>query len=44
LQAGDYVELAFAADATAVTVDNIAATAFAPAAPAVVLTVQQAQQ
>jgi hypothetical protein len=44
LQAGDYVELAFAADDTAVTVDNIAATAFAPAAPAVVLTVQQAQQ
>jgi hypothetical protein len=44
LQAGDYVELAFAADDTAVTVDNIAATAFAPAAPAIVLTVQQAQQ
>lgn len=44
LQASDYVELAFAADDTGITVDNIAATAFAPAAPAVVLTVQQAQQ
>lgn len=44
LAANDYLELAFAADSTAVTVDNVAATAFAPAAPAVVLSVSQAHQ
>lgn len=44
LAANDYLELAFAADSTAVTVDNVAATAFAPAAPAVVLSVTQAHQ
>jgi len=44
LAAGDYIELAFAADSTAVTVDNVAATAFAPAAPAVILSVTQVQQ
>lgn len=42
--AGDYMELMWAADSTNVTLDNIAATAFAPAAPAVVLTVDQIQQ
>lgn len=44
LQANDYIEIMFASDSTAMTVDNIAATAFAPAAPAAVLTVNQEQQ
>jgi hypothetical protein len=44
LAANEYVELAFAADSTNVTVNSVAATAFAPAAPAVVLSVTQVQQ
>ena len=44
LAAGGYVEMAFASDSTNVTVDNVAATAFAPAAPAIVLSVTQVQQ
>jgi hypothetical protein len=44
LAANEYIELAFAADSTNVTVENVAATAFAPAAPAVVLSVTQVQQ
>ena len=44
LAANDYIELAFASDSTAVTVDNVAATAFAPSAPAVILFVTQVQQ
>jgi hypothetical protein len=44
LAANEYVELAFASDSTNVTVDSVAATAFAPAAPAVVLSVTQVQQ
>lgn len=44
LAANDYVELVFASSDTAVTVDNVAATAFAPGAPAVVLNVTQVQQ
>lgn len=44
LAANDYVELVFASSDTAVTVDTVAATAFAPAAPAVVLNVTQVQQ
>ena len=44
LNANEYVEMAFAADSTNVTVDNVAATAFAPAAPAIVLQVTQVQQ
>lgn len=44
LAANEYVELAFAADSTNVTVDSVASTAFAPAAPAVVLSVTQVQQ
>lgn len=44
LQAGDYIEVMFAADSTAMTIDNIASTAFAPAAPAAILTVNQEQQ
>jgi hypothetical protein len=44
LLAGDYIEIMFASDSTNMTVDNIAATAFAPAAPAAILTVNQEQQ
>ena len=44
LAANDYIEIAFAADDTNVTVDAVAATAFAPAAPSVVLNVTQVQQ
>jgi hypothetical protein len=44
LAAGDYIEIMFASNDTAITVDNVAATAFAPAAPAVVLAVSQIQQ
>ena len=44
LSAGDYIELMWASDDTNVTLDAIAATAFAPAAPACVLTVEQIQQ
>ena len=44
LAANDYIEMAFAADSTNVTVDNVGATAFAPDAPAIVLSVSQVQQ
>ena len=44
LAANDHIEIMFATDDTAITVDNVAATAFAPAAPAVVLSVTQVQQ
>lgn len=44
LAAGDYVELMWAADDTNVTLDAIPATAFAPAAPAALLTINQEQQ
>jgi hypothetical protein len=44
LAANDYIEIMFATNDTAITVDNVAATAFAPAAPAVVLAVSQIQQ
>ena len=44
LAANDYIEIMFAVSDTAITVDNVAATAFAPAAPAAVLAVTQVQQ
>lgn len=44
LNANEYIELCWAADSTNVTLDAVAATAFAPAAPAVVVNVTQAQQ
>jgi hypothetical protein len=44
LAANEYIELAFAANSTNVTVDSVAATAFAPAAPAITLSVTQVQQ
>lgn len=44
LAANDYIEVGFAADDTDVLVDAVAATAFAPAAPSVLLEVTQIQQ
>lgn len=44
LAANGYIEMAFAANDTNVTVDNVTATAFAPAAPSIVLQVTQVQQ
>ncbi len=44
LAANGYIEVAFAANSTNVTVETVAATAFAPAAPAVVLAITQVQQ
>ncbi len=44
MAAGDYIELMWASDSVNATLDNIAATAFAPAAPAALLTVNQEQQ
>lgn len=44
LAANDYIEMAFAADSPNVTVDSVAATAFAPASPAIILNVTQIQQ
>jgi hypothetical protein len=41
LSANDYIEVAFASDSLAVTVDNVAATAFAPASPAAILSVSE---
>ena len=44
LNATDYLEIAFASDSTAVTVSTVAATAFAPVAPAAILSIAQVQQ
>ena len=44
LAANDYIEVMFASNDTAVTIDTVAATAFAPSSPAVVLNVTQVQQ
>jgi hypothetical protein len=44
LAANEYVEVVFAASSTAITIDTVASTAFAPAAPAVALEVTQVQQ
>jgi hypothetical protein len=44
MAANDYVEMVFASSDTAVTVDSVAATGYAPAAPAVTLSVTQVQQ
>lgn len=44
LTANQYVEIMFAANDIAVKLDNVAATAFAPAAPAITLEVTQVQQ
>jgi hypothetical protein len=44
MAANDYVELAFACDSTNISVSSVAATGFAPAAPAIILNVTQVQQ
>lgn len=44
LEASEYIEMAFAASDTAVTIDTVAATAFAPASPAIILSITQVQQ
>lgn len=44
LAANGYVELMFASDSVNVTIDDVPATAFAPAAPGVVIEVTQVQQ
>lgn len=44
LAANQYIEIMFAADDTAITIDTVASTAFAPAAPAISLEVTQVQQ
>lgn len=44
LQAGDFIEIMYASDSTAVSIATVAATAFAPAAPAVILAVTQTEQ
>lgn len=44
LNANEYVEIAFASDSTSVTFQTVAATAFAPQAPAISLSVSQIQQ
>ena len=44
LNAGDYIEAYWAADSTAVLLDARAATAFAPSAPAMLLSLNQIQQ
>lgn len=44
VQAGDYLEVMWAVNDTAMTLNAQAATAFAPSSPAVVLTVDQIQQ
>lgn len=43
LQAGDYVQLYWAADSTDVTLDAVAASAFAPSSPSVLVKVSQLQ-
>lgn len=44
MAAGDYLELMWASDSVNATLDNVPATAFAPAAPAAILSVNQEQQ
>lgn len=44
LDANEYVELMWASDSTAVTLDAVASTAFAPGSPALILAVTQVQQ
>lgn len=44
LLAGDFIEVMYAADDTNISIATVAATAFAPAAPAVILAVTQTEQ
>ena len=43
MDAGDYIEIVFAATATSVSLEAVPATAFAPSAPAATLVVEQIQ-
>lgn len=42
--AGDFIEIMYASDSTNISISTVAATAFAPAAPAVILAVTQTEQ
>ena len=44
LLAGDFIEVMYAANSTNISIATVAATAFAPAAPAVILAVTQTEQ
>lgn len=44
LNAGDYIEVMYASSDVNITIDNVAATAFAPEAPAAIVAVTQVQQ
>jgi hypothetical protein len=44
LLAGDFIEIMYASDSTNVSIATVAATAFAPAAPAVILAITQTEQ
>lgn len=44
LLAGDFIEVMYASDSTNVSISTVAATAFAPAAPAVILAITQTEQ
>ena len=44
LLAGDFIEIMYASDSTNVSIATVAATAFAPAAPAVILAMTQTEQ
>lgn len=44
LLVNDYIEIMYASDSTAMSISTVAATAFAPAAPAVILAVTQTEQ
>ncbi len=44
LLAGDYIEIMYASDSTNISIATVAATAFAPAAPAALLAVTQTEQ
>jgi len=44
LLAGDFIEVMYASDSTNISIATVAATAFAPAAPAVILAVTQTEQ
>ena len=44
LVAGDYLEVMYASDSTAITIATVAATAFAPASPAAIVAITQTHQ
>ena len=44
LLAGDFIEVMYASDSTAISIATVAATAYAPAAPAAIITITQTEQ